>query len=181
MLQNAELEDQARADCYINCVSSRVNRGSSRHTHSGSLQDLVEAVHNEHLLEPDFSIGSQTRRNHHNSRQKKYSSVSSRGREGGSLPSNVNCNLCPHEEPFLNEFSKRNCKMDKAKGNTAPAAVVGANAARQDSHCVWVGYDTQPSENKISHTVIEIESEESRHLLAHDSLAQVCFSNTRYQ
>lgn len=70
--------------------------------------------------------------------------------------------------------------MDKAKGNAA-AAVVAANAARQDSHCVWVGYDTQSSENKISHTVIEIESEETRHLLAHDSLAQVCVPNRRSQ
>lgn len=68
--------------------------------------------------------------------------------------------------------------MDKAKVNAA-ATVVAANAARQDSHCVWVGYDTQASENKVSHTVIEIESEETRHLLAHDSLAQVCFSFNR--
>ena len=47
------------------------------------------------------------RRNHHNSRPKKYCSlVSSRQREGGSLPSNVNvsnCNLSICEPSFLNE------------------------------------------------------------------------------
>lgn len=171
LLQHAELEDQARADCYINCVSSRSNRGSNRHTQGGSLQDLVEAVHHEHMLDSDFAIGGQTRR-HHNSRQKKYSSVSSRQREGGSLPSNVNSNLCPYDETFLNEFNKRKTTNESSSVMHASTASTANAAVRPDVHCNNRD-DTQLNDNKISHTVIEIEMDETRHLLAHDSLAQV--------
>lgn len=61
------------------------------------MQDLFEIGLHESPLDCDqtFGIGisgnQRTRRQNHNSRQKKYSSsVSSRQREGGSLPSNVN-------------------------------------------------------------------------------------------
>lgn len=61
------------------------------------MQDLFEIGLHESQLDCDqtFGIGissnQRTRRQNHNSRQKKYSSsVSSRQREGGSLPSNVN-------------------------------------------------------------------------------------------
>ena len=137
-------------------------------------------MHSEHLLDVDFTIGP-TRHNRHNSRQKKYSSVSSRQREGGSLPSNVNCNLCPYEDPFLIDFVPNSTKKnDKtiAQGilrqdggiclhNSAAAAItnnIGASVqcSAEDSN-----------DGKISHTVIEIETDETRHLLAHDSLAQV--------
>lgn len=61
------------------------------------MQDLLEIGLHESQLDCDQAIGigisgnQRTRRQNHNSRQKKYSSsVSSRQREGGSLPSNVN-------------------------------------------------------------------------------------------
>lgn len=62
------------------------------------MQDLFEIGLHESLLDCDQVLGGggiggnpRTRRQNHNSRQKKYSSsVSSRQREGGSLPSNVN-------------------------------------------------------------------------------------------
>lgn len=61
------------------------------------MQDLFEIGLHESQLDCDQNFGSgiagnqRTRRQNHNSRQKKYSSsVSSRQREGGSLPSNVN-------------------------------------------------------------------------------------------
>lgn len=160
LLQHAELEDQARADCYINCVS-RSNRGSNRHTQGGSLQDLVEAARNDRLLDPDFPLSGNVRRHQHNSRQKKYSSVSSRQREGGSLPSNVNCNQCPYEDSFLTEFNKRKNKLDKVHGSSVGTAGGLDEVA-----------ETSPR-SAVPHTVIEIEPDETRHLLAHDSLAMV--------
>lgn len=204
---NAELEDQAR-DCDSNRVLSRSTRGSNRHTQGGSLQDLVETVHQEHLLETDF-IGQSRGRHHHNSRQKKYSSVSSRQREGGSLPSNVNVsfyNLCPYEDQFLKEFKPHKIKSDKLLLAGAAAAgsvsgVVGCinsgvgalRASESAAAAIRESDDTIRScvgggDGKISHTVIEIsdhdEADETRHLLAHDSLAQVnsgpfvvCFVN----
>lgn len=123
------------------------------------------------MLDSDFTIGGQTRR-HHNSRQKKYSSVSSRQREGGSLPSNVNSNLCPYDETFLNEFNKRKNINESSSGiHLSSAGAVGV-ALRQDANGNNRD-DAQLNDNKISHTVIEIEMDETRHLLAHDSLAQV--------
>lgn len=79
---------------------SHSNHNRSHHHHykqGGSLQDLFETGLRESQLDCDQSFGGtiggnqRTRRQNHNSRQKKYSSsVSSRQREGGSLPSNVN-------------------------------------------------------------------------------------------
>lgn len=190
---NAELEDQAR-DCDSNRVLSRSTRGSNRHTQGGSLQDLVETVHQEHLLESDF-VGQTRGRHHHNSRQKKYSSVSSRQREGGSLPSNVNVsfnNLCPYEETFFNEYNRRKVKTDKqlvltgggTGGGVGGIGVSGIGCISNDigtvNNLIRENDDTVTrtigSDGKISHTVIEIsdhEADETRHLLAHDSLAQV--------
>lgn len=237
LLQHAELEDQARADCFINCVSLRGganhrhhHRSNQRHHHSttqrsGSLQDLVEAVHNE--LDSDYTIGgvgggsSMQQRRHaaaHNSgrHQKKYSSsVSSRPKEGGSLPTNVNCNL--YEETFLNELNKghnvrnnnnnhnhhnhhRAAAAPSAPSSSSTSSAVAAGAAAapvassstkhhqkvaahdgtgNSGNFVWLGYEPQGNESghQVSHTVIEIESDETRHLLAHDSLAQVKFLN----
>lgn len=78
-------------------------------------------------------------------RQKKYSSsVSSRQREGGSLPCNVNVSTSlpsANDHPFLNEY-KKNQKQVKI-------------------------------EIKNDDTVIDMGDDgETMHLLAHDSLAQ---------
>lgn len=202
------------------------HRSNQRHHHSttqrsGSLQDLVEAVHNE--LDSDYTIGgggggsSMQQRRHaaaHNSgrHQKKYSSsVSSRPKEGGSLPTNVNCNL--YEETFLNELNKghnvrnnnnhnhhnhhRAAAAPSAASSSSTSSAVAAAAAApvassstkhlqkvaahdgagNSGNFVWLGYEPQGNESghQVSHTVIEIESDETRHLLAHDSLAQVKF------
>lgn len=77
---------------------------SGRHPASSSLQDLVEAVGNEY---------GHGRRLHYNPRQKKYSSVSSRERESGSLPINVNSNLSPHEASFMMEYKRGKNKLAK--------------------------------------------------------------------
>uniref|UniRef100_A0A1A9WFX3 Uncharacterized protein n=1 Tax=Glossina brevipalpis TaxID=37001 RepID=A0A1A9WFX3_9MUSC len=87
------------------------------HKQGGSLQDLF----NETQLDCDQTFGNssvsgsqRTRRQNHNSRQKKYSSsVSSRQREGGSLPSNVNVthqlglcgNLTTNELGFMHDVA----------------------------------------------------------------------------
>uniref|UniRef100_A0A1L8DMV0 Putative serine/threonine-protein kinase n=1 Tax=Nyssomyia neivai TaxID=330878 RepID=A0A1L8DMV0_9DIPT len=87
----------------------------------GSLQDLANS--------PDVDFfGSSTnhQRKHHNSRQKKYSttsSVSSRQREGGSLPSNVNVTtnqLFQYEPapPFLSFGRGGSRKVDIVMYNT---------------------------------------------------------------
>lgn len=138
-------------------------RGSNRHTQGGSLQDLVETVKQDQLLESD---GSHSRRQH-NSRQKKYSSVSTRQREGGSLPSNVNCN--PYEDHFSNDFGKRGIKIEKA-------ILMSQNTGVTRQDCFNRGGDDSQQDGKLAHTVIEIgdsDADETCHLLAHDSLAQV--------
>lgn len=129
----------------------------------------------------DFVMGGQSRRHHHNSRhQKKYSSVSSRQREGGSLPSNVNnpyCNLSSgYDEPLLNEFSRQKVNNEQKyylAGVQAVQDMISGGGRGGGSST----YNAQNiPEGKISHTVIEIgdtDSDETRHLLAHDSLAQV--------
>lgn len=171
LLHRTEQEDQARDRFYR--MSSRSNRDPNRHSHGGSLQDLVEAVNSEHLLDGEFPLVGQSKRmNQHNSRHKKYSSVSSRQREGGSLPSNVNVSIS-YKEPFLNEFNKG----DKAHTNERN---VGANAGGLGSRQNSIGSGREESavgETKRSHTVIEMHDDdvnETRHLIAHDSLAQVC-------
>ncbi|XP_037900349.1 putative uncharacterized protein DDB_G0293878 isoform X3 [Glossina fuscipes] len=117
------------------------------HKQGGSLQDLV----NETQLDCDQAFGNnsvsgsqRTRRQNHNSRQKKYSSsVSSRQREGGSLPSNVNVthqlglcgNLTTNELSFMHDVAaavatttlksskkeqRRNAKAAAAAGGVTP-------------------------------------------------------------
>lgn len=154
-----------------------------RHPHGGSLQDLVDAVRKEHLLDNDH-VGRSGGR-HHNSRQKKYSSVSTRQREGGSLPSNVNCKECPYEQSFMSEFKKRKNKLEKVHGSRSAVAMddtemlstgrplyISAAASKAASVCGVGAVESAPS----SHTIIEIEPDETAHLLAHDSLAQVNIS-----
>ncbi|KAG4080259.1 hypothetical protein HA402_010751 [Bradysia odoriphaga] len=162
LLQNVEQEDKLHHNYVSNRFLGRSVRGSNRHTQGGSLQDLAETDKQDQLLESDGIIGSHSRRQH-NSRQKKYSSVSTRQREGGSLPSNVNCN--PYEDHFSNDFGKRGIKNEKA-------ILMSGGTTRQDGFNR--GEDSQ-QEGKAGHTVIEMgdgEVDETCHLLAHDSLAR---------
>lgn len=187
-MHKAELEDQKQDSFY----PSRHHRGNSRrhHPHSGSLQDLVDSVSNE--LDGDY-MGSQARRHPQHSRYAKNSSsnVSSRQREGGSLPNNVNSSSCyPHISPFsLSKYPKSNSKnSNKIKADPHDYERNSTNHHRNTviSESVNVCEETQPSIPSTSalvssaiektHTVINIEDlEETRHLLAHDSLAQVSF------
>lgn len=190
LLHNAELEDQD-SDRYPYYLSSRSDRGGNRHhTHGGSLQDLVESVNNEQLLDSDYlMIGRQRRLQPSNSRYKKYSSVSSRQREGGSLPSNVNVSTS-NVDSFFHEYNRStlkttHCKLERnivssaaGSGHSTQRSVVSVDSSVNFSICRGDDQSQQTNENttKISHTVINIgedDADETRHLLAHDSLAQV--------
>ncbi|XP_055678916.1 mucin-22 isoform X2 [Lutzomyia longipalpis] len=101
LLEKAEIQEKTQEMNY----EFRASR-----TSGGSLQDLANPA------DVDFFGSSMNhQRKHHNSRQKKYSttsSVSSRQREGGSLPSNVNVatnHLFQYEptQPFLSEVKSK--------------------------------------------------------------------------
>lgn len=174
LLHHAELEDQAHNDYYSHCVSSMSMMSGSRHPqqHGGSLQDLVDAVRADCLL--DAAEHSSCRGgNRHNSRQKKYSSVSSRQREGGSLPTNVNSKECPDEQSFLSEFNKRKTKLEKVHGSRSVVASDEADEAAAGDGGDGGGGSSSVRSPSSTHTIIEIEPDETQHLLAHDSLAQV--------
>lgn len=161
MLHHAELEDQARESKLIDYSCS---------DRSGSLQNLVGIGHNE--------LGSDSKRSHHQHfrNRSNLSSVSSRQREGGSLPSNVNASLPGSHVTFLSEYKSKAHKNERTVVNTAGSGLLAnrllgvdsVNSARDDTNLL--------NDTKISHTVIEIgnvEPDENRHLLAHDSLASV--------
>lgn len=196
MLQNAEtdLADQARDKSpFFSARSVRSNR-RHQHTQGGSLQDLVDSVNSEHL-DGDYTLSGQTRRHHQHSRHAKYSSsVSSRQREGGSLPSNVNnpASLACIDTFLLSNYrggiKKDNYKKDGSK-------VDGLNSAAHHYHhhhqrntafgdpinnndiLANIQTVTAVNANDKNHTIINIgEPDENRHLLAHDSLAQVILS-----
>lgn len=133
-MQHAELEEKVRADCYRNSMLS------GRHPASSSLQDLVEAVGNEY---------GHGRRLHHNSRQKKYSSVSSRERESGSLPINVNSNLSPNEASFMMEYKRGKNKLAKLQsaGNCVGTAVNAGPLIDAALHAASVEVDFPHVEN----------------------------------
>lgn len=187
LLHKAELEDQ-KQDSYYS--SSRQYRGNSRrpHPHGGSLQDLVDSVNNE--LDCDY-MGSQVRRHPQHSRYaKNSSSVSSRQREGGSLPNNVNSSSSyPLSSFSLSKYPKSNTKnssKNKADTHDYERNITNHHRNTVIGESASVCEETQPSipstsasvlsANEKTHTVINIEDpEETRHLLAHDSLAQVSF------
>ncbi|XP_055311418.1 putative uncharacterized protein DDB_G0277255 isoform X2 [Sitodiplosis mosellana] len=178
LLHNAELEDQQKDTFY----SSHHFRGNSRRPHtSGSLQDLV----NEQLLDSDYMLGPQSRRHQQNSRYtKNSSSVSSRQREGGSLPNNVNSSsYYPVSSFSLSKYHKANAKSNtKTKLEAHDYERSATNHHRTGekvSYCDEIQKSVASTSasvinaNDKKHTIINIEDpEEARHLLAHDSLAQ---------
>lgn len=191
MLHRTEQEDQQRDSYLRGHLASRSARGSQRnhfHPHGGSLQDLVEAVNNEQLLDSDYLLAGQNKRHHLHSRHKKNnSSVSSRQREGGSLPSNVNVST-PYREPFLYELnSKPTCGKghkerscgSSCSGSSSSTGGGGSGGPGLGSRQNSIGSgcrDDIGGDTKKTHTVIEIDcddEDETKHLLAHDSLAQV--------
>lgn len=134
-------------------------------------------------------LGSQTRRHQQHSRYtKNSSSVSSRQREGGSLPNNVNSSSCYPISAFsLSKYPKTSIKNSgkiKTDLHDYERTLTNhhRNAVIEDS----VNYSEEPQSsvastsaivscaNEKNHTIINIDDpEEARHLLAHDSLAQV--------
>ncbi|XP_031638243.1 putative mediator of RNA polymerase II transcription subunit 26 isoform X2 [Contarinia nasturtii] len=186
LLHKVEIEDQQKNTFF----TTRQFRGNSRRHHTGgSLQDLVDSANNEQLLDSDYMLGPQSRRHQQNSRYtKNLSSVSSRQREGGSLPNNVNSSSTYSLSTFpLSKYSKgnaKNCAKNKLEShdyerhplsNHHRPAFIGESV----SYCE----ESQPSiastsasvinANDKNHTIINIDDpEETRHLLAHDSLAQ---------
>lgn len=205
-MHKAELEDQQEDTFY----SSRQFRGNNRRLHTGgSLQDLVDSVNKETLFDCDI-YSSQTSRIHRNLRVTKQltaqsTSVSSRQREGGSLPNNVNASILagcyPVSSLSLSKYPKVAAKSS-AKTKTEPIQhdyernstnyhrtpiSGGSSSGGDDGSCVTFRTldttqspiastsATQANANDKNHTIINIgDPEESRHLLAHDSLAQVC-------
>lgn len=185
-MHKAELEDQKQNSFY-----SRQLRSNSRrhpHPHSGSLQDLVDSVNNELLSD------CEARRHPQHSRYaKNSSSVSSRQREGGSLPNNVNASSCCTISSFspLSKYPKSNTKnssKNKADTHDYDRNLTNHHRNAVIGESVSLCEETQPSipstsasissANEKAHTVINIEDpEETRHLLAHDTLAQVSISD----
>lgn len=196
MLHKTELEEQARDTCSFN--STRSVRSNRRHQHQqgGSLQDLVDSVNSEQL-DGDYSLSGQTRRHHQNSRHAKYSSsVSSRQREGGSLPCNVNASSSYNPSLFTNYPSglKKDKEINKKDGSNKDGTItnnsssyhynhhhhsqrIGENIInnnRDELNTLNIQTVTAVNANDKNHTIINIEEpDENRHLLAHDSLAQV--------
>lgn len=201
----------------------QTKRASGRPTQGGSLQDLPEASLQEFLYTEFPSDGnrgafSQNWQRRHqggssgaasvgpgggdratNPRQKRTtSSVSSRQREGGSLPSNVNveCSFFNdvghhHTTGTFTKFKKREGGSKSDYGTmvlTAPL-MTSAGAADLISAVAEVAGSTglKNTESQLidgcgtgvgsGHTVIdmgELESDETQSLLAHDALQQVC-------
>lgn len=188
LLHKAELEDQKRDSSFFS--SSQFRGNNRRHHTGGSLQDLVDSVNNEQL-DCDYRLGPQLRRHQQHSRYTKNStSVSSRQREGGSLPNNVNVNSSSNYQisSFLSKYPKANAKNSaKIKSETHDYERNSTNHHRNAfmgesvSYCEEIKPSVASTSASIiqasdkSHTIINIDDlEESRHLLAHDSLAQVC-------
>lgn len=122
LLSKTEREDQEQNFSFTSRpVHSK--RASARPTQGGSLQDITEATKQEYGY-TEYCTGSSLSHKRHGggghggSRNKRQiSSVSSRQREGGSLPSNVNETTTPSyisEQPFLNEV-RRPLKSTSAK------------------------------------------------------------------
>uniref|UniRef100_A0A182VZZ8 Uncharacterized protein n=1 Tax=Anopheles minimus TaxID=112268 RepID=A0A182VZZ8_9DIPT len=122
LLSKTEREDQEQNFSFTSRpVHSK--RASARPTQGGSLQDITEATKQEYGY-TEYCSGSSLSHKRHGggghggSRSKRQiSSVSSRQREGGSLPSNVNETTTPSyisEQPFLNEV-RRPLKSTSAK------------------------------------------------------------------
>lgn len=135
--------------------NSAVKRGNRNNRNSGSLQDLnVDPGDQFGNYYPPNNYGAINQTGRPSSTQggkkhskRKQSSVSSRQREGGSLPSDVNI-----VDQFIHDNRKRSMKYDGKS----------------------FGVSSGPQHTVIN---MECDPEEKQHLLAHDSLAQVsdCF------
>lgn len=159
------------------------------------MQDLAETDNLDNL---DY-FGGHTNKPNHPRQQKAahYSSVSSRQREGGSLPTNVNVSYgCTvHEPPFINDIKhKKKGKISKQQqqqqqdqygGRVGPGCGVGiggiginAITNTDESHSI---NDIGRQSNDTIIDMGEFDSDETQQLLAHDSLAQVKGNNLQFR
>lgn len=133
-------------------------------------------------------LAPQLRRHQQNSRYtKNSSSVSSRQREGGSLPNNVNSSSYSLSSFPITRYPKVNAKNsvknkleshDYERNPTIHhrTAFIGesANYCEEDQQSIASKSASVINANDKNHTIINIDDAvETRHLLAHDSLAQV--------
>ncbi|XP_021711099.1 nuclear pore complex protein DDB_G0274915 isoform X1 [Aedes aegypti] len=225
LLSKTEMEDKEQNFSFTS-RAIQTKRASGRPTQGGSLQDLPEASLQEFLYTEFPSDGnrgafSQNWQRRHqggssgaasvgpgggdratNPRQKRTtSSVSSRQREGGSLPSNVNveCSFFNdvghhHTTGTFTKFKKREGGSKSDYGTmvlTAPL-MTSAGAADLISAVAEVAGSTglKNTESQLidgcgtgvgsGHTVIdmgELESDETQSLLAHDALQQTLYDS----
>lgn len=153
---------------------------------SGSLQDLVDS---DEQLDVDYLSSGQYKRHQQSSRNAKYSSsVSSRNREGGSLPINVNHPVSFDSQFYNNRIHTTNSKKSKDSHDNERNATTHhiRNALTGDSithnrddiaqsNATTSSITSVSSTNDKPHTIIDIEDPDDKsHILAHDSLAQVC-------
>lgn len=151
----------------------------------GSLQDLVDS--DDHL-DVDYLSSGQSKRHQQNSRYTKYSSsVSSRQREGGSLPTNVNHPVSFDSQFFNNRINTTISEKSKESRESERNATIhhnrnalagdSINHNRDDiaqSNATTSIITSASSTNDKPHTIIDIEDPDDKsHILAHDSLAQV--------
>ena len=122
-------EDEQKNNSYFEHLSKK--RSTQRQQHGGSLQDLPEALSNELYYTTtnygSINSGNSGAYNVHgkrHQRQKKFSSsVSTRQREGGSLPCNVNVSTsqpASNDPPFLDEYRNKQAtvQMDMKNNDT---------------------------------------------------------------
>lgn len=152
---------------------------------SGSLQDLVDS--DEHL-DVDYLSSGQYKRHQQSSRYTKYSSsVSSRQREGGSLPINVNHPVSFDSQFYNNRINSTNSKKSKESHDNERTATAHHNRNALTGDSISHNRDdtaqsiattsslaSASSTNDKPHTIIDIEDPDDKsHILAHDTLAQV--------
>lgn len=226
LLSKTEMEDQEQNFPFTSrAVQSK--RASGRPTQGGSLQDLPEAslqeyYYSEFPFTADYGnrsgAFSQNWRRHPggssgaasvgpgggdratNPRQKRTtSSVSSRQREGGSLPSNVNveCSFFNdvghhHTTGTITKFKKREggSKSDYGTMVLTAAPLMTSQGAAELISAVAEVAGMKNTESQLidgcgtgvgsGHTVIdmgEMESDETQSLLAHDSLQPTLYDS----
>ena len=126
MLKSTTEEDEMEKYNMFKTLLSNKKRSSHRHQHGGSLQDLTEAISNSDFGTPSTYGSNHTsgynhtasytskKQNRSNNRKNSTNSVSTRQREGGSLPSNVNQSVIVQPvAPFLQDLEYKYNK----KGN----------------------------------------------------------------
>lgn len=125
MLKSTTEEDEMEKFNMFKTLLSNKKRSSHRHQHGGSLQDLTEAIsnsdfgtsstygsnHTSSIYNHTTASYTSKKQNRSNNRKNSTNSVSTRQREGGSLPSNVNQSVIVQPvAPFLQDLEYKYSK-----------------------------------------------------------------------